>query len=204
MIKSCPLFLFFALSLVQSVLVGQGEWELEHAGNGVKVFVRAEANDDMSVRVETTAAVSAESVLAVLDDAPSYPAWVHRCEAAYRIPGGTDNNYLYYSHIDLPFPFQDKEVVARIDQSWSDGTLTRTILAEPDALPPNKGKDRLTTYEAEWKITPQPDGRVFITCTCRTEAGAGLPNWVRKEILTGGPAKTMENLVERLEGVARK
>ncbi|OAV44931.1 hypothetical protein [Lewinella sp. 4G2] len=195
-----PVLLIFALSQVPGK--GQAQnWTLEHDEDGVKVYVRPEANEDMSVRVETSTSRSVADVQAVIDEVGTYPEWVHRCGEAYRVDGGSDDNYVYYSLIDMPFPFSDKEVVARINQSIDaeTGTLTRVISSEPEAVPPVKGRDRLATYEAEWKVSPTADGRVSIICTCRTAAGAGLPNWLRKEIMTGGPAKTVANLVERLE-----
>ena len=204
--KLIPLTLFFALSLVPVLVVAQGEWALELEEDGVKVYVRPEANDDMSVRVKTTSSASVTQVQATIDDVAAYPEWVHRCGTAYRVAGGADDDYVYYSHIEMPFPFTDKEVVARIRQSVDDstGTLTRTISSEPGAVPPVKGRDRLEVYEAEWKITPMKDGNVSIVCTCRTAAGAGLPNWLRTEIMTGGPAKTVANLVDRLEALSGK
>ena len=172
---------------------------LESEEAGIRVWVREEDGGDMSVRVGTLANVPVADVMAVLDDAAAYPEWVHRCSDARRLPGGTDDNYVYFSAIDLPFPFRDKEVVARIRQ-WIDagGTLHRTITAEPDALPSAEGRERMTVYSGEWLVRPTEQG-VSLQCTVRTDAGSGLPGWLRREILTGGPARTMANLRQRLE-----
>ena len=194
-----------AMSLVPCELPGQREgWALEVDEDGVVVYVRPEAGSDMSVKVSTVARTTVAEVQRVLDDAAAYPEWVHRCAGAYVIPGGAPNDYVYYSHIDLPFPFQDKEVVARIQQYVlsETGVLVRNITAEPDALPPPKGRDRLLAYDARWTVTPLPQGTVEITCQVRTSAGSGLPMWLRTEILTGGPAQTVKNLRRRLETAA--
>lgn len=196
------LAIIFASTQVPGKLAGQStEWSLEVEEDGVQVYVRPEAGSDMSVRVVTTATTTVAAVKQVLDDAPAYPEWVHRCEEAYVAPGGQPDNYIYYSHIDMPFPFQDKEVVARIYQTTdpSTGVLTRNISAEPEALPETKGRDRLTAYEAVWTLTPKPNDQVEIICQVRTSAGSGLPMWLRKEIMTGGPAQTVANLKARLE-----
>lgn len=172
---------------------------LESEENGVRVYVRAEDNGDMTVRVVTQARTQVQAVQEVLDATKRYPEWVHRCDEAYSVAGGTADNYVFVSGIDMPFPFRDKEVVARVEQHrQSDGSLIRTITSEPDAIPETKGRDRLTVYHGEWVITPLADGEVELQCTVRTDAGAGLPNWLRKEIMTGGPSKTITNLRERL------
>ena len=198
-------FFMVALSQVPGIGGAQSTWTLEADEDGVLVYVRPEADEDMSVRVEATAAATVADVKAVLDDCASYPEWVHRCAEAYVVPGGTPDEFIYYSHIDLPFPFSDKEVVARIRQRYDEaaGAFSRTIVAEPTALPVSKGRDRLTKYDAQWEVTANGSGRVVISCTVRTSAGSGLPTWLRTEIMTGGPAKTVTNLVARLEGRAR-
>ncbi|WP_116124231.1 hypothetical protein [Lewinella sp. IMCC34183] len=173
---------------------------LQTEEDGVRVYVRDESAGELSVRVVTQAATTLPRVRRTLDEASRYDEWVHRCDGAYIVPGGTANNFVYVSGIDMPFPFRDKEVVARVRQ-WVDaaGVLTRTITAEPGAIPPTDGRDRLTVYGGEWVIRPLADGEVELQCTVRTDAGAGLPGWLRKEIMTGGPARTVANLRRRLE-----
>ena len=174
---------------------------LQTEDDAVQVFVREEANADMSVRVVTVARAEVAEVKATLDDAESYADWVHRCDGAYVVEGGSTDNYIYVSGIDMPFPFRDKEVVARINQWINEkGVLTRTITATPDAVPNENGRDRLTVYSGEWVVSPLPgEGSVQLQCTVRTDAGSGLPGWLRREILTGGPAQTVANLRRRLE-----
>ncbi|THH41329.1 SRPBCC family protein [Neolewinella litorea] len=197
-----PLLLAFPLLLLCTCVRAQTSdgFELQTESGGVSVYVRDEANEEMSVRVVTRATAGMQRVRAILDDAENYPEWVHRCDDAYIIPGGTPNNFVYVSGIDLPFPFRDKEVVARVRQTMGPrSVLTRTIRAEPGAVPPTEGRDRLEVYSGEWVISPLERGEVELQCTVRTNAGAGLPSWLRREILTNGPAKTVANLRDRLE-----
>ncbi len=175
-------------------------FDLETEDDGVQVYTRDEAGDDLSVRVITRATATMDRVRATLDDAERYDEWVHRCDGAYIVPGGEDNDFIYVSGIDMPFPFRDKEVVARVIQETDGrGVLTRRITARPDAIPPTEGRDRLGTYSGVWVITPLPSGEIELQCTVRTDAGAGLPGWLRREIMTGGPARTVANLRRRLE-----
>ncbi len=168
--------------------------------DGVQVFVRQETNGEMSVRVMTRARTQVQTVRAILDDAAGYPNWVHRCDRAYIVDGGRADDYIFVSGIDMPFPFGDKEVVARVTQQVDDrGVYTRTIAGSPEAIPPTDGRDRPTVYDGEWVVSPQPDGTVLLQVTVRTDAGSGLPNWLRREIMTGGPVKTVTNLRRILE-----
>ncbi|NJB85522.1 hypothetical protein GGR26_001267 [Lewinella marina] len=194
-------YFFFLLVLGTGVRAQSADgFSLESEEDGVRVYIRTEDNDEMSVRVVTRTTAELRRVRATLDDAESYPEWVHRCDGAYIVPGGTANDYLYVSGIDLPFPFRDKEVVARVQQTVGpQSVFRRTIRAEPTAVPPNAGRDRLQVYFGEWVVRPLSRGVVELQCTVRTDAGAGLPGWLRREILTNGPAKTVSNLRDRLE-----
>lgn len=197
------LILMFFLALTQVHCWGQeaGAFTLEADEEGVEVFVRPETDGQMSVRVLTSAYASVAEVQAIIDDAPNYPQWVHRCVKAYVLAGGAQNAYTYYSRLNLPFPLSDREVVAAITQSIDpeSGTLIRNITSTPDALPATKGCHREEVYEAEWIIKPLSSTQVSIQCTVRTAAGANLPNWLRREVMTGGPVKTVKNLVLRLQ-----
>ena len=108
------LLLIGALAQVPGWGQAQGGFILEAEEDDVRVYVRPEPNGEMSVRVATTARSNVPSVLAVLDDAPNYPQWVHRCAEAYVVSGGTPLMYTYYSRLNLPFPLKDREVVAAI------------------------------------------------------------------------------------------
>ena len=196
------LFTFFALLPFSCVLAQTADgFTLQTEEDDVRVYVREEPNSDMSVRVVTVARAGVAEVKATLDDAESYADWVHRCDGAYVVDGGSTDNYIYVSGIDMPFPFRDKEVVARINQWINEkGVLMRTITATPTAIPNDSGRDRLTVYSGEWVVSPLPgQNSVELQCTVRTDAGSGLPGWLRKEILTGGPAQTVANLRRRLE-----
>jgi len=182
---------------------GQPEagFELVTELDDVKVHVRPEAGEDLSIRVSTEAETTVADLRVILDDAAGYPLWVHRCEEAYLLPGATEEGFTYYSRINLPFPFSDREVVAAITQSVDPetGVFVRHIHSRPDAVPPTKGAQRIRIYDAVWTLAPLPDGLVAISCQVRTAAGAGLPAWIRKEIMTGGPAKTVGNLVRLVQ-----
>lgn len=178
---------------------------LDSEEDGVSVWIRAEKNGDMSVRVETVVRNTVEGVRMLLDDADRYPEWVHRCASARILSADDGSDYLFVSRIDLPFPFSDKVVVAGVRQRVkADGSLVRTIVAQPDAIARVKGEERLQVYYGEWIVSPDsPTHTVTVNCTVRTDAGAGLPDWIRREILTGGPVKTMANLRRRLEEKVR-
>jgi hypothetical protein len=195
------LLLIWAGTQVQANAQGEQGFVLRAAEDGVSVWVRSEANNDLTVRVAITAETSVAKVRRVIDHASGYPHWVHRCEEAYVLPGGTPDAYTYYSRVDLPFPFSDREVVGAITQSVDadTGVFTRIIKSSPTAMPNNKGVQRVETYDSTWEVKPLTKDKVAITCTVRTAAGSGLPNWLRREIMTGGPVKTMKGLVTELK-----
>ena len=183
---------------VQGTVEEQG-FVLEATDGSVKIYVRPEDNDDLSIRVTAPAAASVAEVVAVLNDVPNYPSWVHRCERAYVVDGGQPDAFTYYSLINLPFPFSDREVVAAIEQGMDarTGVFRRTISSRPDAVPRTRA-ERIETYEALWLVTPDERAGSTVSCTVRTSAGGGLPEWLRREIMTSGPAKTVNNLLRRL------
>ena len=198
-----PFVLLWALALPAQEAA---DFRLHHDEDGVRVYLREEANGDISVRVETEAEATVAAARRVLDEVDDYPYWVHRCSRATVLPGGTERTFVYQSIVDLPFPFRDREVVARIEQQTSaDGRrFTRHITSVPDEIPATAGVERMRVYEADWVVEALEKGgaagagSIVLRCTVRTDAGGGLPGWLRREVVTGGPAKTMVNLRDRL------
>jgi hypothetical protein len=193
--------MILAWSQVQANAQVEQGFVLQTVEDGISVWVRPEANDDLTVRVAVKAVTTVRAVRAVLDDAPAYPHWVHRCEEAGVLSGGTANAYTYYSQVNLPFPFNDREVVGAITQSIDPktGVFTRYIHSTPNAMPLKKGVQRVKVYDSVWKVEPLEAGEALLTCTVRSAAGAGLPRWLRREIMTGGPVKSLKGLVRELK-----
>lgn len=194
------LIMILAGTQVQGNAQEEQGFVLQTVEDEISVWVRPEANDDLTVRVAVKTATTVSAVRAVFDNAPAYPRWVHRCAEAGILSGGTANAYTYYSRVNLPFPFSDREVVAAITQSIDPktGVFTRIINSTPDAMPLNKGVQRVKVYDSVWKVEPLPAGEALLTCTVRSAAGAGLPKWLRREIMTGGPVKSLKGLVKEL------
>ena len=175
------------------------EWRLEGEESGISVYTRLVDSEGkmMAVRVVTEVPTTLQKVMKYLDEPKTYPDWVHRCAEARKFKARDANNYYYSSCVDLPFPFKDREVVARINQRVDlvAGTLHREITSTPDEIPPTDGYDRVRTYRATYTVKPVGAGKLRIECIVHTDAGSGLPNWLRREIMTGGPVKSLTNLV---------
>lgn len=201
-----PLLTIFILALTQVPAMAQDAHGFVHQASedGIDVYVRIEDNDDMTVRVTTTAKTKVSLVQQVLDEAEAYPTWVHRCAEAQKLPGGTADAYLYLSRVDMPFPFRDREVVAAIKQAIdpNTGVFIRHIISKPEAYPLSDKYKRVEFYESTWEVQPLGEDRARMICTVRTAAGSGLPGWLREDIMTGGPVKTIQRLRQRVE--ARK
>ncbi len=192
--------LLFALTLSLSAQQTNVVWKLTKEDDRLKIYT-AESGENILVKIEMNVAASVDKIMMFVSDADSYATWIHRCESAKRLKTVSATQYYYYSHINLPIPFSDRDVVALVKEKKdpATGSVQRSIVAVPGYIPENKGIQRIKQYDSSWRLTPLPSGLTYVECIVESDAGSGLPGWLRTQIMTGAPAKTMHNLAALAE-----
>ncbi len=191
---------FIVLLAAASLQVGaQEDWTERKSEDNFKVYTKPAPGDNITVKTIATAKAAPADLVKILDDVPSYPEWVYHCAEAERLSGGKKDHFYYRSEVSLPFPFKNREVVAEVKQSFVNGVFQRTISARPDYRPDPEGLERARVFEATWKITPRPGGGSDILTIVTTDAGSGLPSWLRNQIVTSGPIKSIGDLIALAE-----
>lgn len=78
--------------------------------------------------------------------------------------------------MDYPFPFDDRDYVARFVASEESGAYVfRWTPVESSAAPPQEGVVRLSWLDGEWRFAPDGEN-TRVTYTWQSDPGGGLPD----------------------------
>ncbi len=175
-------------------------WELQRDRDGIQVHTRSvEGSPYDAVRTTTRMTdVRLSSLVALIEDAPACSEWADSCAESYLVERLSDSESLVYTHNDLPFPAQDRDVLAQVE--WTQNPLSLEVemnsFATVGKMEEVRGRLRLTEAEASWTFAPQMDGSILIRNEAHISPGSALPGWLTNLLLVDAPFETMNSFVD--------
>ncbi|MBF0236382.1 MAG: START domain-containing protein [SAR324 cluster bacterium] len=198
--------LVLLISLLLSGLWGQAvraEWELKDEKDGIKVFVQKVPGSDYDeFKGVVTLKTSVASVLAMLDDTPSYTKWIDKCAEAKLIKLISFTERYIYQVSDLPWPVDDRDVVIHSVITQEAETKAIIVSTEADAkyeYPSSDGDNvRVPFSQGYYRILDIGDGQTEITWRLHTVPGGSIPTSLVNALLVEMPMNTLKNLKKEI------
>lgn len=174
------------------------EWKLKKEENGVKVFTANNPGCNIkSLRVEMTVNATMHQFLSFLLDISKQTEWVYSAHSSHLLKTILNNEIIFYSEIDLPWPCSNRDYIAHLTLAKpSPGLVTIDSYADPDFLPPQKGFVRVKKSVAHWDIISVSPTVQKIEYVLDFDPGGALPAWLVNLFLTKGPLYTFQKLRE--------
>ena len=177
-------------------------WELQRDKDGIQVHTRPVEGSPFDV-VRTTTRMSdvrLSTLVALIEDAPACTDWADSCSESYLVERISESESLVYTHNDMPFPVQDRDVLAQVE--WTQNPLSLEVqmnsVATVGKMEEVRGRLRLTKAEASWTFAPQMDGSVLISNEAHIDPGSALPGWLTNLLLIDAPFETMASFVDEV------
>jgi len=196
---------FFTLSLVGLFLLGSSlphekEWTLKRKGNEMWVYTRDRAGSEIKeVRLIMHVDADIQTINTVLNDAERQTEWVYRCEDAKDLGGHIETGWYYYSRISMPWPMDDRDLIAKVVGGQNDGIYTSKSIAAPKYRPEVEGCVRLTDFDVSTTYEMLPSGGTKMTYDLHSEPGGAVPSWLVNMFVDKGPVETMTKLRDLVE-----
>ncbi|CAH1002561.1 hypothetical protein LEM8419_03435 [Neolewinella maritima] len=172
-------------------------WEQVRSEDGITVFRRSVPDRSIDeVRVLATFPVPRARVVTMLSQVDRYPAWVYKCSEATLVKRLGQNEILYHTSIDLPWPVVDRDVVIH-SRNWTEAG-TGDILSESEAVkktyPRVADHVRMTDFHSSWRISATGENETTIDYRVSSDVGGNLPNWLINLGITTGPWNSIRQL----------
>ena len=194
--------MFFSLLSFPAVQAQYGTgWELKRDKGGVKVYVRESPHSKIKeLRFTSTLDASLNAIAYLLTNVEGFDEWVYASVKSETIRKISDQEIYYYTEMDFPWPFSNRDLVL-YSRFWQDPhTLaihSRTTSAHW-LMPEKEGIVRITVADLRWTFTPIGNGRVRVDYYLKSDPGGKIPAWLVNLAADQGPLQTMALLRKEL------
>jgi hypothetical protein len=192
-----------SLSASSAIAGGEREWEFIDGDDGIHVWKREIAGQDMpGFRGQTHIEASIETIITVMLDHKRHTEWMYACEESAVLKRFSADHAIMYNRIGAPWPVWDRDVIAdTLIERSSDGKqlkVTFQNVASDLRKVPNK-VIRLPKLQGFYKLWAVAPNRTKILYQVEADLGGSIPRWLAISGAKDLPHITLERLRERVE-----
>jgi len=175
----------------------QTTWVLKKNCDGIKIYAGSvEGSDVKSVKLECILDASLPQLCALLLDASAHHKWIYCTEKSHPVKQLAENEQIYYSEMDMPFPISNRDIVVHIKLSINP--LTRVLTVNGEAVegyvPLKEDLVRVKMSKIKWTVTPMGADRLHVSYIANVDPAGKLPAWIVNMFITRGPYETFKNV----------
>ncbi len=172
-------------------------WEIAKDKNGIAVYTRhLEGSRFKEYKAVNFMRSSLSSLVALVDDAESYPDWIHTCSEGKLLKRISERETYKYTINEAPWPVSDRDAVVHhiIDQNHDSGVITIHITGKPFYIAKKEGLLRVERIKGFWQFIPMESGQTKVIYQVHTEPGGSIPAWLLNSIVVSQPYQTILNM----------
>lgn len=179
---------------LHSVLGQTGEWKFIKKTEGISIYHR-KTGSLKDVKIETTFDCNLSTIIEALLDVSAFKRWIYKVEFAKVLKVHTFNHVDYYNRINMPWPSEDRDLVATI--KVSQNAITKEVISEDvcnwKSFPEDKDFIRIKDFYAKWSFKPTQNGvnGIYIL---HSDPGGDLSNAVINMFIDEGPLQSIKML----------
>ncbi|MGH1385011.1 START domain-containing protein [Kordia sp.] len=189
----------FSLLIVMP-LFAQKNWKLKKDKNDIKIYVKSSNTSSLKLfKAEMTVKSSINKVLDVILDGDKLQDWSYKTLDSKLINKSSENEYLIWLALDLPWPVRNRDVVIALKtRRITKGVIKIDVSAASEQYAEKDDYLRITYFEGYW-LLEQQGNTVKITHQMHGDPGGSIPNWFINSTITKAPYYNFKALKERLE-----
>ncbi len=177
-------------------------WKLARDHAGVKVYLRQSPDSKIKeLRFTSTVEASLNAIAYLLTNVEGFDNWVYASVKSETIHKISDQEIYYYTEMDFPWPFSNRDLVL-YSKFWQDPhtlALHSKTTSAHWLLPEKDGIVRITVADLRWTFTPLGNGLVRVDYYMKSDPGGHIPAWLVNLAADQGPLQTMALLRKELQ-----
>jgi hypothetical protein len=193
---ACIILIFLSLSLSAQ------DWVLAKEKNGIKVFTRKEAGNDLkSFRATMVIRSTMDRITKLVGNVHNQEWWDEDVKKVDVLYFEENKHIKYYLIYDLPWPMSDRDLCVDAKITIDPVTRKREIYATPlaNVVPEKPDLVRIKKYWQKWTIIPQDNGMMSLTLEGFVDPAGSVPSWLYNMVMTDAPLKVMSKVKDQCE-----
>lgn len=189
--------LLWMLFFPHPYLFAQAEWTLKSTKNGLNIYTKTvSASGLKGIRVKCSLPAKLSQVVALIMDVDAGEEWVYGTKTSFLLKKVSASELYYYSEVDIPWPINNRDFIARLKVSQDPQSKVVTISGPTEAnyLPVKPNIVRVAHANGRWVLTPIKNNLVQIDYTLEVDPGGTIPVWLVNLFATSGPAETFRKM----------
>lgn len=187
-------FLSFLLLLLSSALVQGQSWSLKKNEEGIKVYTKPVEDSDIDAfRAIGVVKAKLSSILATLNDADDFCAWMPNCHLA-RLEKREGKHQYHYVETKTPFPLDNRDCFYHFEYLPGKSQTKITIEGLPKYGPAKDGIVRMPAINGFWLLEPINANETKVTYQLQIDPGGSIPSWVANMGSIDLPFDTLHNM----------
>lgn len=195
------LFILFGYLLSSPALLAQDNWELKKNEKGIAVYSRNLTNETYKqIKVICELPGTTDNLIKTIRDVAHYKDWAYLNRKTELLKKKTDNNFIYHTETDMPWPLTDRDMVIEttILPDKENDLLRIEVKSIPDYVPQKVNLVRIQYSLAVWEVKPLPNNKLKVEYTLSVDPGGSVPAWLVNATVATGPYNTFVKLREKL------
>ena len=192
---ACLIF-YGALALAQP-----NDWRLYKTAGDVLVEYRRDANNLLEIRAKTRVSSKVEAFKSLLEDTANIDKCVCNADKAELISHPDADTNIVHTYFSAMWPVSDRDMVTKSvwTQRKESGELTLNVQDVGADYPRAKGYIRMQLVQAQWTLTPQPDGSLLINYQGQADPAGNLPHFLADKVALKSIFTTFQRLPAALQ-----
>ena len=142
---------------------------------------------------------SPKEIVDAVVDIENNHKWFVSVEKGKLVERISPNEFIFSQVIEVPFPFQDRQVVQNTKvTNLENGVLRIDLNSVSDALEVDNDYVRMTLATGYWVLTPTSEGTDLEYSFLADPAG-NIPAWLANQFIVDNPLKTIKGLREYID-----
>jgi uncharacterized membrane protein len=191
------ILVLLASSIFHQLSGQETEWQLAKEKDGIEVYTRND-EDSKFKEFKALATIDApvEKLLAIMKDIDAYTNWMPDLKSVEEIGNNSQDKIITYSVIEIPWPFEDRDIIT--EYIFSKDSETNTVRIDIQningTVPEKDGIIRMKNAKGFWIFIPLGNNKTAVHYQFLADPGGNIPTWLINMFIVDGPFKTLENM----------